>query len=113
MSGVIAVVYIAVIVIELIAMWKLMTKAECPGWAIFIPFYNSYTLFKIVYGNGWKFLLLLIPIANIFFMIKFYFDLAKVFGQKTAFGFGLLFCPYIFIPIIAFSENIRYIGPRE
>jgi hypothetical protein len=38
------------------------------------------------------------------------FDLAKVFGKDTGFGFGLLFLPFIFIPILALGDA-EYQGP--
>ena len=36
--------------------------------------------------------------------------LAKAYGQSGGFACGLIFLPYIFIPIMAFSKDIRYIG---
>ena len=36
-----------------------------------------------LYGNGWKFLLLLIPIYNIYFVIKMNIDWAKAFNPVS------------------------------
>ena len=52
---------IAVYVISVIAYWKIFTKAGEAGWKAIIPILNTYVMFKIAYGNGWRFLLLLIP----------------------------------------------------
>lgn len=41
------VVYLAVAVLGIVAMWKIFEKAGEPGWAAIIPFYNLYVLFKI------------------------------------------------------------------
>ena len=98
-------------VIMLVAMWKLFTKAGEAGWKCLIPFYNTYTEVKIVDGNGWKFLLFLIPFVNIVYGIMLTFRLAKSFGKGTGFGFGLLFLPVIFYLILAFG-GAQYIGPR-
>ena len=97
-------------IISIIALWKIFEKANEPGWASIIPFYNLYVLFKIVWGKGWYFLLLLIPIANIVIAIIHVFKLAKVFDKGTGFGFGLLFLPFIFNLILAFGDA-QYQGP--
>lgn len=97
--------------ITLIATWLMFKKAGLHGWAAIIPFYTNYTQFKMVYGNGWKFLLLLIPIFDIYIAIKYCFDQAKVFGKGTGFGFGLLFLAPIFIWILGFGSS-KYVGPR-
>lgn len=97
---------------SIFCMWKLFTKADKPGWACIVPIYNAYTEFDIVYGKGWKFLLLLIPIVNFVFAIKFMFDLAKVYGKGVGFGFGLLFLSPIFLAILALGDA-EYEGPLE
>ena len=103
------VVYLAIAVLGIIAMWKLFEKAGEPGWASIIPFYNVYVLFKITWGNGWKFLFLLIPIANIVFMIITMVKLAKAFGQGGRFAVGRIFLSIIFYCILAFGPA-TYLG---
>lgn len=94
----------------IIAQWRVFVKAGEPGWKILIPIYNIYTLFKIAWGSGWKFLWLLVPLANIVVGIMLAFKLARSFGKGTGFGFGLLFLMPLFILILAFGPA-RYIGP--
>lgn len=86
------------------AEWKFFVKAGEPGWAALIPFYNTYVLFKIAWGNGWKFLLLLIPIANIVFSIMVNVKLAKAFGKGGGFAVGLILLPVVFYPILGFGS---------
>ena len=38
------------------------------------------------------------------------FATAKIFGQESVFGLGLLFLPIIFVAIIAFDKKIRYVN---
>ena len=96
-------------VIGIIAMWKIFEKAGEPGWAAVIPFYNAYILFKITWGNGWKFLLLLIPIANIVISIITMVKLAKAFGKSGGFAVGLIFLGPIFMLILGFGDA-QYLG---
>ena len=114
-GGVMAVVWIIsliVAIVSLVAMWKLFTKAGEAGWKILIPFYNTYILFKIVYGNGWKFLMLLIPIFNYVVLIAYIIRLAQVYGKGVGFGILTLFFPEITLPILAFG-NAQYEGPKS
>ncbi len=102
---------IVVTVLMLVAMWLIFSKAGQGGWKALIPFYNLYTYCKIVDGNGWKFLLFIIPIVNFIYAIILDFRLAKSFGKGVGFGFGLLFLSPIFLLILAFGKA-QYIGPR-
>ena len=92
------------------SLWLLFKKAGEEGWAAIVPFYNLYILFKITWGNGIMFLLLLIPIANIVIMIITYVKLAKAFGKGGGWACGLIFLGFIFLPIMAFSKDIVYVG---
>lgn len=104
MSPLQTLVFLAIDIIVLIATWKVFAKAGRPGWAAIIPFYNSYVLFDIVYGQGWKFLLMLIPFYNIYLLFKTYICLAHKFGKSTGFGVGLVFLSFIFMPMLGFGD---------
>ena len=84
--------------------WKMFTKAGKPGWAVLIPIYNVIVLLQIAGRPGWWFLLLVIPVVNIFVGFILAFDLAKKFGKGIGFGLGLLFLGPIFYPILGFGS---------
>lgn len=44
-------------------------------------------------------------------MFRLYQRLAQAFALKSAWAWGLLFVPYIMLPIIAFNRKIVYYGP--
>ena len=75
------VLWFALAVFGIVCEWKMFEKAGEPGWAALIPFYDIYIMYKIAFGNGWLFLLLLVPIVNIYFVIAISFKLAKAYGQ--------------------------------
>lgn len=115
LAGVMIVYYIivlAVAVVTLIGLWKMFTKAGKPGWACIIPFYSQYCQFEMAWGNGWLFLLTLVPCVNIVVMIMLWLKMAKAFGQSTGFGIGLIFLNPIFTMILGFG-SAEYIGPQE
>lgn len=95
---------LALYVITIIANWKVYEKLGRQGWECIIPVYNMYALFDALYGDGIKFLFLLIPFYNIYVMIKLYIDLAKAFGQSGAFAAGLILVNPIFMAILGFGN---------
>ena len=99
-------------VVMIVGMWKLFEKAGKPGWAALIPIYNDYILFDIICGRGIAFLRLLIPIYNIYWMIKSCIALAKAFGKDTIFGIGLIFLSPVCMCILGFGKD-EYLGSQE
>ena len=115
--GILVIIYIAVIVLEIAALWKVFVKAGQPGWAAIIPIYNLYILLKIIGRPGWwilLFLLGIIPfvgwIAVLVLGIIIAIDLAKSFAKSSGFAVGLFLLNFIFIPILGFGES-QYVGP--
>jgi hypothetical protein len=104
-------VMMAIMVVFIIALWKVFAKAGQPGWAVLIPIYNAYILLKIAGRPGWWILLFMIPFVNIAIALLVAIDIAKSFGQSAAFGVFLLFllCGIGYL-MLAFG-NYRYIGP--
>lgn len=101
---------IAISILSIVALWMIFQKANEEGWAAIVPFYNLFVLYKITWGNGWFFLLLLIPIANLIIAIITMVKLAKAFGKGGGFACGLIFLNVIFYCILAFSKDIVYVG---
>ena len=109
-AGILIILYLAVIVFEIAALWQVFAKGGRPGWAAIIPFYNYYVLLKVVGRPGWWLILYFIPIVDIIVWIIVAIDLAKSFAKGTAFAVGLIFLAFIFIPILGFGPA-RYAGP--
>lgn len=96
-------------VVTLIAGWFIYKKMGLKGWEAIVPFYNLYVLFRELYGNGWKFLLLLIPFYNIYLYFKLCIDIAHAFNQETGFGIGLALVTPVFECILGFGDNYIYL----
>lgn len=94
---------------SLITHWCIFRKAGEPGWAVLIPLYNLYVLFRITWGNGWYFLLMLIPVVNVIFAIITLVKLARAFGRGGGFALGLILLHLLFMLILAFGRS-RYHG---
>lgn len=85
-------------------MWKVFEKAGKPGWAAIIPIYNILIILEIVGKPWWWLLLMCIPIVNFVFTIWAYNLLSLSFGKTTGFTVGMIFLPFIFIPILGFGD---------
>jgi hypothetical protein len=115
MSGgiffVLSIIYLAVLVFYIVCMWKIFVKAGKPGWASIVPIYNYVVLLEIVGRPIWWIFLLFIPIVNFVVMIMVYLDFAASYGKSSLFAIlGLIFFPYIAIPMLAFG-SAKYVGP--
>lgn len=94
--------------VALFSSWMIFKKMGRQGWEGIIPFYSDYVLCEELYGNGWKFLRILIPLYNIYFIIKLYIDWTDGFHKTTGFAFGMLFLPFIFKLILALDNTAQY-----
>ena len=98
------IVYLAIILLMIIAMWKIFSKAGKPGWAAIIPIYNIIVLLEIVDKPLWWIILMFIPFVNIVINIIVTVELAKKFGQSVGFAIGLILLAPIFYPILGFGS---------
>lgn len=102
-------------IFQTIVMWLVYDKADQPGWASIVPFYNMWVLAEIAEKPGWWVLIILfsglIPyvggIIGMVLSIIITVGVARTFGRGVAFGIGLIFLPLVFYPVLAFSKN-RY-----
>jgi hypothetical protein len=103
-------IYLAIVVFLIAAMWKLFEKAGQPGWAAIVPIYNTYIMLKIGGKPGWWLLLMFIPVVNIIFAVWMINMISKSFGKDEGFTVGLVLLGIVFFPILGFGEA-RYLGP--
>ena len=102
---------LALVVVAIVAKWKINTKAGQPGWACLIPFYNIYVELLIAGMSPlWMLSLLcffVYPVTWIIQQVK----TAQRFGQGTGFALGLIFLNPVFLLILAFG-SAQYVGDK-
>lgn len=116
-----AVFFVVIIVVYLFigfCLGKVFEKAGKPLWAGFVPVYNLIVLLEIVGRPIWwaaLFLAGLIPFVGglvcLALAIIIGIDLAKSFGKDALWGVLTALFGIVMIPIMAFSSDIRYVGP--
>lgn len=104
------IIWLAIVVFLIAAMWKVFEKAGQPGWAAIIPIYNIYIMTKIAGKPGWWVLMFFLPLLNLIFLIWLYNMISKSFGKDEGFTFGLVILGIIFWPILGFG-SAQYQGP--
>lgn len=101
---VLALIVLAIAVLMIVSTWKLYEKAGEKGWSMLIPFYGQAVFMRIVKKPLWWLLLLLIPVVNIVLWVMLSIRFSKFFGKGTWYGVGCMFLPFIFLPMLAFSD---------
>lgn len=104
--------FLALGVLILAAMWQVFVKAKRPGWFALIPFYNLYALLKMVGRPGWWFILFFIPFVNIVVSLVVHYDLARTFGKGIGYTLLLVFLPFIGWPMLAWGDA-KYKKPKQ
>jgi hypothetical protein len=100
----------AVMILFIVSLWVVFTKAGKPGWASIVPVYNIIVMLEIAGKPVWWILLFLIPVVDFVFLIWALNVFVKSYGKGVGFTIGMLFLSPIFLPILAFGDA-KYVGP--
>jgi len=91
---------------------QLLNKAGMTGWRAFIPVIGKLDWMQLIGKAKWKYVLLWIPLVNIFVFAGMIVDLVRSFGKH---GFGDHFLAVVFAPIylpwLAHQKNTEYKYP--
>ena len=109
MSGIVWIIYIAIIVAVIAGWWMIFTKAGEAGWKSLIPIWNILVLLKIIGREWWWIILILIPLVNSYLDHR----LARP-REELRPGHRVRYRPaflgFIFAPILGFGSD-TYKGP--
>jgi uncharacterized protein DUF5684 len=108
-SGTFLFCFAAVFILMIASQWRLNVKAGKPGWACLVPFYNMIVYLQIAGKPTWWILLYFVPLVNIVVSVMSVLAFAGKFGKGTGFALGIVFLPFVFLPILAFGDD-PYIG---
>lgn len=121
---VIALLVFAILIIGVVANWKLFKKSGKKGWECIVPFYGYWVLVEIAGLNWWWFLLiiadsivetfdidglsLIANLVSLFASFNCYYNIAKKFNKSTGTAVCAGLFSYFFILIFGFSKNEVY-----
>lgn len=126
---------VLLLLLTIVGYWGIFCKAGEKGWKVLIPFYNEYLLFKMVSMTSgcfikWGCLLLYevvsvtikegalldmlqlaLPSTAFVMTVMLYHKLSRAFGHGIGYTIGILFLPFIFVPLIGVGRD-RYTKPE-
>lgn len=135
LGGIYVVIALAWWILQIVANWKIFTKAGEAGWKSIIPVYSDYVSYKIAWqtsyfwitfilglvascvsglatpdGNNTMILAIvsLLRIIAGIISIMYSVKLAKAFGKGTGFAIGLIFLSPIFMLILGLGDSTYY-----
>ena len=103
---------IALVVLTLVARWKLFKKANVDGWEALIPIHSDIVELKLGGIKTYWYFLNIIAFCGIGpLIIAFWKNIAlsKAFGKGVGFGVLMTFFPFVCYPILAFG-SAQYVG---
>jgi signal peptidase I len=101
-----------ILIIGIVAKWRLFVKCNQPGIAAIIPGYDIVVTLRIVGRPMKHFLFFLIPGVNIVFGFVLLIDLAKSFGKWSVLDAVLVVLFNVFYVLnLALAYNEEYQGP--
>ena len=93
-----------ILLLLIISVTGVYKKAGYAGWKALIPIYGQFILTKISGLSILYFVLLFVPILNIYAIFKIHIEVAKKFGKSTRFGIGLVLLPFVFYPLLLLTR---------
>lgn len=95
LNGVSGVLSFLVYIVIVIALWRVFTKAGYPGWLAIIPIVNVFVLVKVAGFSAWFGLLYIVPIVGFIFHLIVSLRVGKAFGHGAVFSVFLIWIFYI------------------
>ncbi len=104
-------IFLILVLISWIGLYKCFLKAELPAWKAFIPFYNFFILLKLVEKPKWWVTLMIVPGVNIIMYGVLTFNLARYFGKRKGSDlFMAAVMPFLYIPYLGFDSKTKLTG---
>jgi signal peptidase I len=107
-------VAIFIVVVALLAQWRLYEKAGQPGLSAFVPIWNIVVFLRIVGRPDKQWWWFFIPIwGQLWFLPKVWIEVIHCFGKRTTTDKVLvILLNGLYIMNLALSYDARYLGPK-
>lgn len=127
---------IVLLILLVVAYWKMFTKAGVAGWKSLIPLYNVYIAFKIAWKDQTAFwvwlaanvvyslfrdhedgvsgvITIVAGILALVWWMRFCIRQAKSYGKGAGTGIAAFFLPNILTLYYGFASSCTYAGPQD
>lgn len=113
----ISIIYLIAILIVLLpsyGFYLIFNKIGIPGWKAFVPFLNTWEIYKLTKQNKIWFYLQFFPIVGWFVSLWIFVEFAKLLGRFSLLDHaGAVLIPFLYFPYIANHNDTRYIGAEK
>jgi signal peptidase I len=107
-------IFLILVGISWVGLFKLFQKANIAGWKAFIPFYNFFEAFKLTEKPKWWTVLMIVPGVNIIMYGVLGFNLARYFGKRKSMDLLLAsIMPFLYIPYLGFDSKTKFTGVED
>lgn len=102
-----------VVIMSVVALWRLYDKAGQPGFTALIPGLNIIVFLKIIGRPAWHILLFFIPIyGQLYLLPRVWIELCQSFGKRTLLDYVLvILLNGLYIFNLGLSYDTAYVGP--
>lgn len=98
--------------VGILAQWNLYEKCGLKGVACIVPVWNVIEFLKIMGRPAWHIVFFLIPVYNIYFIIKVYIELCNSFGRYSIGDYILvILLNGLYVLYLGLAEEEVYKGP--
>jgi signal peptidase I len=109
-----AILWILFLIIIFVSLYRVFEKAGYAGWKALIPGYNFYVWLRVIEKPWWWLFILIFPGPNVLLLLIMCVNTSTLLGHRTAKDVFLsAIVPFIYLPYLAFSSDVRYEGPID
>jgi signal peptidase I len=105
------IIFLILVLISFVGLYKIFEKAGLPAWKALIPVYNFWVLGGIINRPKWWGLIMIVPGVNLIMYGVYGFHIARAFKKRTT--NDLIYAslmPYLYFAYLGFNKDIKFFG---
>lgn len=108
------IIFLILVLISFIGLYKIFEKAGLPAWKALIPIYNFWLVGELINRPKWWAFIMIVPGVNLLMYGVYGFHLARAFKKRNT--NDLVYAslmPYLYFAYLGFSKDIKYFGVKD
>ena len=108
------IIFLILVLISFVGLYKIFEKAGLPAWKALIPVYNFWLVGTIINRPKWWGLIMIVPGVNLIMYGVYGFHLARAFKKRM--NNDLVYAalmPYIYFAYLGFNKDIKFFGVSD
>jgi signal peptidase I len=107
-------IFLILVLISFVGLYKIFEKAGLPAWKALIPVYNFWLVGTIINRPKWWGLIMIVPGVNLIMYGVYGFHLARAFKKRMNNDLiAAALMPYLYFAYLGFSKDIKYFGVSD